>query len=246
MAAMGVLVHPHFHEEKANGVGVTFDPFYGSENTFYINTQVEESLVTNPDDQAIAEEILLHKDREGADGFTLVRVSNQAIAGELVLTVDYQDELRGYMRVIEEEFRKLYDAEGDEDFAMDIEYKVDSAERLVIKQARPWVGGRLYTSTQNSRLQYSSLDLLVSPNPFQQSTNIQFTLPALAQVQVLIYNSEGSLIRELVNTNLPAGDHNITWNETSVHSAPAGMYFCQVRILSENKIAENVVPILKY
>ncbi len=246
MAAMGVLVHPHFHEEEANGVGVTFDPFYGSENTFYINTQVEESLVTNPDDQAIAEEILLHKDKEGADGFTLVRVSNQAIAGELVLSVDYQDELRGYMQVIEDEFRKLYHAQDDEEFAIDIEYKVDSASLLVIKQARPWVGGRLYTSTHNPAQKYTSLKVLASPNPFQHGTNIQFSLPALANVQVVIYNSEGSLIKELVNAQLPAGNHNIAWNGTSVTAAPAGMYFCQVRIRSDNKLAGNVVPILKY
>ncbi|MFN2251494.1 MAG: hypothetical protein ACK2UL_06210, partial [Anaerolineae bacterium] len=124
-------------------VGVTLDPFYGSEGTFYLNTQVGEDLVTNPDALSIAEEILLGAQEGG--GYTIVRPSNQVAAGEQVLSEAHLDEMRTYLNVIDEQFRRLYGvgaggADGSDDgFAMEIEYKITGDDVLAIKQARPWV-----------------------------------------------------------------------------------------------------------
>ena len=52
---------------------------------------------------------------------------------------EYLDQMRDYLTVIHDEFAILYDVAGQEDFAMDIEYKVTAQNQLAIKQARPWV-----------------------------------------------------------------------------------------------------------
>lgn len=133
--AMGVLVHPNFSNELANGVGVTTDPIGGATNTYYLNTQLGEDLVTNPNARSVPEEILLGS----ISGYTVVRHSNLVESEELLLSEQQLAEMRRYLSVIHNEFRRLYDAFSGDDFAMEVEYKITDEGRLVIKQARPWV-----------------------------------------------------------------------------------------------------------
>lgn len=139
MAAMGILCHPNFEEEKSNGVGISIDPIYETENTFYLNTQVGESLITNPDPNSVPEEILLYEDPEQAGGYLVLQLSNLVEPGELVMDQIYLDQMRDYLSTIHDEFAILYNVEGVEGFGMDIEYKVTAQDQLAIKQARPWV-----------------------------------------------------------------------------------------------------------
>ncbi len=137
IAAMGLLCHPNFEDEKSNGVGVSIDPIYNTSNTFYLNTQVGESLITNPDANSIPEELLLYQDP--SLGYSVLRESNLVNTGELVMGEQYLNQMRDYLQVIHDEFEILYDVVGAEGFGMDIEYKVTVDDQLIIKQARPWV-----------------------------------------------------------------------------------------------------------
>ena len=137
IAAMGILCHPNFEEEKSNGVGISIDPVFNTQNTFYLNTQVGESLITNPDPNTIPEEILLNQDPN--EGYLVLRYSNLVGLNELIMDEIYLDQMRDYLQVIHDEFAILYGVVGAEGFGMDIEYKVTAQDQLIIKQARPWV-----------------------------------------------------------------------------------------------------------
>ena len=137
IAAMGILCHPNFEEEKSNGVGVSIDPIFNTENTFYLNTQVGEFLITNPDANSIPEEILLYQDPD--EGYLVLRNSNLVPVGQLVMGEEYLDQMREYLQIIHDEFAILYNVVGVDGFGMDIEYKVTAEDQLIIKQARPWV-----------------------------------------------------------------------------------------------------------
>ena len=138
LASMGVLCHPNYSDEKANGVGVSLDPIYQTENTFFLNTQLGEDLVTNPDALSIPEEILLDRISITEDDYLVIRYSNLMSGDELIMTEDYLDQMRNMLRTIHDEFQVLYGAVGSDEFAIDIEYKITVDDQLIIKQARPW------------------------------------------------------------------------------------------------------------
>ena len=133
--AMGVLVHPNYSDELVNGVAVSFDPAYFEERSYYVNSQVGEDLVTNPEANSVPEEVLLRPNSR----FRVVRLSNQVPLGQLLMTEDQLSQLRRYLETVHERFTELYGAEDAEQFAIEIEFKITSDNVLAIKQARPWV-----------------------------------------------------------------------------------------------------------
>ena len=135
--AMGVLVHPNFENETANGVAVTDDVVYQTIGNYYLNTQVGESLVTNPEEQSIPEEILL--DWWDSNNYRVVTTSNLTTNAGRVLTDAYLRELSGYLGMIHNKFSQLYGPAGQtKNFAMEIEFKITTDGKISIKQARPW------------------------------------------------------------------------------------------------------------
>lgn len=77
-----------------------------------------------------------------------------------------------------------------------------------------------------------SLQLLRAyPNPFRPSTTIEFQLSARAGVRARIYDLTGALVRELVDGDLTAGRHALTWDGTDRNHVrvASGLYFLKVQ-----------------
>ena len=119
-AAIGVLVHPNYSDELANGVAVSFDPTKSINGGYYVNTQVGEDLVTNPDAHSVPEEIVLNK----FGSYTVLATSNQMPPGQLLMSYDQLKQLRRHLAMIHEQFTVLYGIGPDEPFAMEIEFKI--------------------------------------------------------------------------------------------------------------------------
>jgi len=140
--AMGVLVHPAFRGERANGVAVSrnvLDPTRG--DIYYLNAQAGEASVTNPAPGVATEQLNYRWGREPP----IVYQSESSLLGALagapsqVLASDEVFDLVCALRTVHEVFQPLLDPMGEDAwFGMEVEFKFLGPERrLLIKQARP-------------------------------------------------------------------------------------------------------------
>jgi subtilisin family serine protease len=80
------------------------------------------------------------------------------------------------------------------------------------------------------------------PNPFNPVTQFSINLPTETQVKFDIYNVVGQKVRTLVNSPLPAGSHNISWDSTNERgeAVSAGVYFYRV-VCGENVVNSKML-----
>jgi hypothetical protein len=83
------------------------------------------------------------------------------------------------------------------------------------------------------------------PNPFNPTTEITFALPQAETVKLSIYNTNGQLIRTLVNGFYSEGFHTVMWNATdeSGSRVTSGMYVYVLR--SGEVILQNKMLLMK-
>ena len=65
-----------------------------------------------------------------------------------------------------------------------------------------------------------------TPNPFNPSTTISYTVPEKGNISVEIFNVAGQKIKTLVNGYMSAGEHSIRWDASG---CSAGVYFYKVK-----------------
>ncbi len=72
----------------------------------------------------------------------------------------------------------------------------------------------------------------IFPNPFNNFTSIQFSLPIGTYVKFDIYNSNGEHIREIYNTYQRPGLHSLNWNGKNKYgrSVSSGIYFISLQV----------------
>jgi hypothetical protein len=138
VTAMAVLIHESFPEDRANGVAVTDDILYGSYGNYFVNVQLGEDMVTNPQAESTPEEILLDWWQTGRS--KVMRHSNRVPDGQRILADADLERMRRYLGKIHSRFSRLYGKSLDEaGWSMEVEFKITKAGTLAIKQARPWV-----------------------------------------------------------------------------------------------------------
>ena len=64
------------------------------------------------------------------------------------------------------------------------------------------------------------------PNPFNPETVIEYALPIRSEVNLTIYNLRGQEVALLINGNMPAGNHRVSWDASNFAS---GIYFYRLQ-----------------
>ena len=70
------------------------------------------------------------------------------------------------------------------------------------------------------------------PNPFNPTTNINFSLAEESYVELSIYNIKGQQVKNLVSVQKNSGAHLVTWNgkDDTGKNAASGVYFFQLKV----------------
>jgi len=76
------------------------------------------------------------------------------------------------------------------------------------------------------------------PNPFYQSTIIEYTIPEAEHVIVKVFDSFGKEIETLVNKRLAPGNHQIKWDAAGL---PAGIYFYRMQAGRYFKVRKTIL-----
>jgi len=211
--AMGVLCHLNYKDEKVNGVAVSQDPVYNTNNTYYLNSQLEDNLITNPVNNS-PEELLINLTPINNNDYSVIQYSDLVGNDSLLLTNEQLQQLKDYITIIHNEFKVLYKAEENSTFAMDIEYKITNLNKLAIKQARPWVS---YIPNETIVPISNSCKLSVFPNPAREYINI--TNPDFDLTSIKIVNQSG----QIVLTKLVRNDNSSNIH-IPIHTLMSGVY----------------------
>lgn len=78
------------------------------------------------------------------------------------------------------------------------------------------------------------------PNPFNPATNIKFTLPETIDVRLEVYNIAGQRVATLVNTQMNAGEHVVSFDGRALAS---GVYI--YRIIAGDFVQSNKMTLIK-
>ena len=75
--------------------------------------------------------------------------------------------------------------------------------------------------------QAPAAELTCATNPIVSSGAIHLTLPRAGGVRLAVHDAAGRRVRLLLDANLPAGEHRLTWDgrDGSGRRVPAGLYY---------------------
>ncbi len=79
----------------------------------------------------------------------------------------------------------------------------------------------------------TGLSLSASPNPFNNSTRISFTIPQEGFVSVKAFDLQGREAADILAGNQPAGIGEVEWNAENL---PSGIYFVRIETVSKSLI----------
>jgi len=76
----------------------------------------------------------------------------------------------------------------------------------------------------------NTIGLTAFPNPFNPETTVQFTIPRSGRVILSIHDARGARVALLVDSEVPAGTHEVRWNGRGDHGNPiaSGVYLATI------------------
>lgn len=81
------------------------------------------------------------------------------------------------------------------------------------------------------------------PNPFNPLTHIDFSIPKAQQVKIVVYNSLGQIIKQVVNKQFKAGNHTVNWDGSNQmgNKVASGIYYYALETRSQRIVKKMIL-----
>jgi hypothetical protein len=98
-------------------------------------------------------------------------------------------------------------------------------------------------STGVGDIPVAGLQLRAAPNPFNPQTRISYTVPSAGTVRLVVYDVTGRRVATLVDGDVGAGTHDITWagEGDGGGSVASGVYFARLETATARTVYKLVV-----
>jgi hypothetical protein len=158
------------------------------------------------------------------DGYVTIRSTFRSDIGVLGVNV-YRGRDGGALERVD----VVFDANGRGFEYTDLSVEAGSTYRYQIGIAD--ADGEFLSPVEEVRIPSMTASLSQNtPNPFNPTTQINFTIPARENVTVSVYDASGRLVRTLVDEARGSGSHSIQWDgrDNAGTTVGSGVYFCRL------------------
>ncbi|MBD3224325.1 MAG: T9SS type A sorting domain-containing protein [Caldithrix sp.] len=109
---------------------------------------------------------------------------------------------------------------------------------VALNDIRSAIDQSLATSLDSDETKKLSFELHGNyPNPFNPQTQISFTVNRKSRIQLQIFDVQGRFIRNLLNQQMPVGQHSIKWDGRTQQGnlLPSGFYIYRLKSAMQNQ-----------
>jgi hypothetical protein len=137
---MAILVMPLLRSSvKANGVGLTINPYRFDLGGAFVNVQVGTTAVTSSCGGAVPEQVLFVRDDPAAMAMQYISSSSLLESGEYIVTQPIGAAVHIMLKILHAQFDQSYNlnSKSSRDNALDVEFFILNTNEIVVVQARP-------------------------------------------------------------------------------------------------------------
>lgn len=126
-------------------------------------------------------------------------------------------------------------------------YKVRAVNDSGVSAFTGWANAEVVTGVENKETENNKVkgfSLLQNyPNPFNPETSIGYQVMSSEHISLRIYNTNGQLIKTLVNEKKESGFYTVNWNgkDESDNGVPSGIYFYTLQVGDKYKTTRKMV-----
>ncbi|MEA2095958.1 MAG: T9SS type A sorting domain-containing protein [Candidatus Cloacimonadota bacterium] len=86
-------------------------------------------------------------------------------------------------------------------------------------------------------------NLQISPNPFNSTTTISFSVFENCNVDIIVYNIKGQKVKMFINNALDKGNHSVIWNGDNELNEPvsSGIYFYKLNVNGKTEATKKML-----